>query len=160
MSEITTKNDDKEDTILSLYRLGWQPRRIALETDEDIKQVRTIIHTASKSTQFYNKEDKELADAMRDLAWRAYYEAREIFDIGSPAEKFQMTKILLSRTAAMVGQQTTTRYDEMRTELDTIIATALRGTDEILAEPEYDEAELTVGAAVIDVDDSDQGLDY
>jgi hypothetical protein len=74
-----------------------------------------------RMTSYLQPEDKELADAMRDLAWRAYNEAKVIIEYGSPGERLGLIKTILARTSSMVGVETTTRYDEMRNEFDEMV---------------------------------------
>ncbi len=156
MSQIELAN--QTEAVVTLYQMGLDPYRIAAAVKSDIHYVRKILRNTNIVKDFTEPADKELADAMRNLAWRAYEEALEIFEYGSPAEKFGITKAIIARTASMVGQQTTTRYDEMRNELEEIMSKQIRGSDEVLVDPEeieYDAPELTTGFVDFDINDSD-----
>jgi len=111
----------KIEVIELLHRMGVDDKKIAQELSIPVANVRAVL-TMRRTTSYLQPEDKELADAMRDLAWRAYNEARVIIEYGSPGERLGLIKTILSRTSAMVGQETTTRYDEMRNEFDEMVA--------------------------------------
>lgn len=149
---------NQTEAVVTLYQMGLDPYRIAAAVKSDIHFVRKVLRQSNFVKEFTEPADKELADAMRNLAWRAYEEALDIFEYGSPAEKFGITKAIIARTASMVGQQTTTRYDEMRNELEEIMGKQIRGTEEVLVDPEemtYDAPELATGFVDFNVDDSD-----
>lgn len=103
-----------------LHRMGIDDRRIARELDIPVTNVRAVL-TMRATTSYLAPEDKELADAMRDLAWRAYREAKVIIEYGAPGERLGLIKTILSRTTSMVGAETTTRYDEMRNEFEEML---------------------------------------
>lgn len=103
-----------------LHRMGVQDKQIAKELDIPIVNVRAYL-TARRTTTYLAPEDKELADAMRDLAWRAYREAKVLIEYGAPGERLGLIKTILARTTSMVGAETTTRYDEMRNEFEDML---------------------------------------
>jgi hypothetical protein len=103
-----------------LHRMGVEDKKIATELDIPIVNVRAVL-TLKRTTSYLAPEDKELADAMRDLAWRAYREAKVIIEYGAPGERLGLIKTILSRTTSMVGAETTTRYDEMRNEFEEML---------------------------------------
>ncbi len=123
-----------------LHRLGVDDRKIAKELDIPIVNVRAVL-TLRATTSYLAPEDKELADAMRDLAWRAYREAKVIIEFGAPGERLGLIKTILSRTTAMVGAETTTRYDEMRNEFDEMLTG-------FLSDDELDTLEIEAGPDV------------
>lgn len=163
-TELVEVPPNKEELIRSLYAMGQDPYKIASIVREDIVYVRRILSKYSRRTEFTHFEDKELADAMRTLAWRALEEALEVFENGHPVERLALTKTIIGRTASMVGSQTTTHYDDMRNELEEIF-TGVRGTEEPLTIPEelevdIDEPESRSEVADIDIDDYDEGSNY
>lgn len=103
-----------------LHRMGVPDNKIAKELDIPIANVRAYL-TMRQTTTYLAPEDKELADAMRDLAWRAYKEAKVLIEYGAPGEKLGLIKTILARTTSMVGAETTTRYDEMRNEFEEML---------------------------------------
>ena len=135
-----------------LYRMGVDEKTIAKELDLPVANVRGAI-TYRQTSTFLEPEDRELADAMRDLAWRAYREAKILIEFGSPGDRLGLIKTILSRTTSMVGAETTTRYDEMRNEFEEML-TGFHGR-----EPYTWEAEEEIGAspASIEAVDSDEG---
>jgi len=108
------------DAIELLHRFGISDKAIAKELDIPIANVRAVL-TMRRTINYLQPEDKELADAMRDLAWRAYKEAKVIIEYGSPGERLGLIKTILARTTSMVGAETTTRYDEMRNEFEEMV---------------------------------------
>jgi hypothetical protein len=95
---------------------------------------------ARATIEFTNVEDAELADAMRELAWIAIEEATIKIKFGAPGEQMGLIKTILARTASMVGSETTTRYELMRSEFDEMVS-EIRGGDVVLEEP-FDMEEL------------------
>lgn len=114
-------NTPKIDAIELLHRVGVDERTIAKELDIPVANVRAVL-TMRRTITYLQPEDKELADAMRDLAWRAYNEAKVIIEYGSPGERLGLIKTILARTSSMVGAETTTRYDEMRNEFEEMVS--------------------------------------
>jgi hypothetical protein len=142
------------DVIELLHRLGIEEKTIARELDLPLVNVRAVL-TMRRVSSYLQPEDKELADAMRDLAWRAYKEAKVIIEYGSPGERLGLIKTILSRTSAMVGQETTTRYDEMRNEFDEMLAGFFTAYDDTDDYPN----EIEAGSASIETMDSDERRD-
>lgn len=146
---------DKQNLILNLHAVGNDPYRIAVAVREDIVYVKRVIKQHQHHKTFSEPEDKEIADAMRTLAWRALDEALDIYQYGHPTEKYGLTKTILARVSGLVGQQTTTRYEDMRNELEEILG-AQRGTDAPLEEPVI-ETEPQLDAPGWDTYDPDEG---
>jgi hypothetical protein len=134
---------ERIDVIEILHRLGVEDKKIASELDIPIANVRAVL-TMRRSVSYLAPEDKELADAMRDLAWRSYREAKVIIEYGSPGERLGLIKTILSRTSAMVGQETTTRYDEMRNEFDEMLTGFFSDSDDELQWPEIEAGSTVV----------------
>lgn len=140
----------KDDVIRTLYTMGMDEFRIAAAIREDVKFVKSRIRKITSKTEFSNPEDSDLANAMRNLAWKAYEEALVTIQFGSPGERLGLIKTIIGRTAGMLGTETTTRFDDMRNEFDEMM-TQITGNDNTV--PEVDIAEVIASAVAIDSDD-------
>lgn len=130
-----------------LYRMGIGEKEIAKQLNLPIQNVRAVLTMRQVST-YLAPEDKELADAMRDLAWRAYREAKVLIEFGAPGERLGLIKTILARTTQMVGSETTTRYDEMRNEFDEMLTGFFTDDDD-------DQLEIEAGTDAGEAFDSD-----
>lgn len=59
-------------------------------------------------------EDEQLAGGMRQLAWRVHSEAMWILENGHPDQKMAIIRTVLSKTAGLIGQESTTSFEESR----------------------------------------------
>ena len=87
-------------------------------------------------------EDQQLSVGMRQLAWRAYAESMRIFDEGHPNDKLSLMKTILSRTAGLIGQESSTTLTESKEAFSRIFSAQREGITPhvITAEPiELDE---------------------
>lgn len=119
----------KDDVIMSLHRMGMDEFAIAAAVREDVKLVKSRIRKFTTTTRFSNPEDTDLANAMRNLAWKAYEEALVTIQVGAPAERLGLLKTILGRTASMIGTETSTQFDDMRNEFDDMLS-RIRSDDE------------------------------
>lgn len=63
-------------------------------------------------------EDQQLASGMRQLAWKAWREAMWILDNGAPDQKMTLMKVVLGKTAGLIGQETTNTFEDTKESLE------------------------------------------
>lgn len=153
----TTELVGKADVVEKLYRFGLDEQEIANALGLDPHLVRGVLVTRQVTTRFINPADKELADAMRHLAWVAYKEALSTIRYGSSGERLGLIKTILGRTTSMVGMETTTRLDDMRNEFDEMVSGIV--TNPIAPDLLDIEPDAELSATPFDSYYSDQGVD-
>lgn len=132
------------DLIRNLKRMGVDDKTIAASAGLTVSEVRTILHT----TYQLSPQDEELANAMRTLAWTAFEEAMNTLIYGSPQEKQSLVRIIIGRAMGLVGMTAQSQTQEMRTEMNKILAMISE------ASPPLDVETIPV---TLDTDDSDEG---
>jgi hypothetical protein len=95
-----------------------------------------------KQTVTLTPEDQQLAAGMRQLAWKAHGEAMWLMDNGSPDQKMVILRVVLGKTAGLIGQETSSSFEETKESVERIWADmrAVRSADVVtdLPVPESD----------------------
>jgi hypothetical protein len=85
--------------------------------------VRTIRHTE------LTPEDRQLQTVMRSLAFRAAAEAQYILNYGHPNQRMSIIRTVLGRTAGLIGQESTSTFEESREAIGRIFAAQTQGIE-------------------------------
>lgn len=146
---------EKQQAVELLLRCGVTESIIVKETGVSLTAVREIAQMKSSTTfsTRLNPKDAQLADAMRDLAWKAYDEARITMEFGSPAERSSLVRAVIARSMALVGAEKSSTMDTIREEFNDLIGNIRSPIDTEYDLPEDDDYALEIGAASIDADD-------
>jgi hypothetical protein len=67
-------------------------------------------------------EDEQLANGMRQLAWKAWGEAMWILNNGHPDQKLVLLRTILGKVAGLIGQESTTSHEETKQAVNRIWA--------------------------------------
>lgn len=134
-----------------LVGIGMKPHDVAVALGVSKREVESL--TSSRITTTLKEEDQRLAEAMRQLAWKANEYALETFEFGHPREKAELTRAILGRTMGLVGLEQTQQVDTLRQEFEKLLRDA-RGTDSSIEEVS---PHVALSAPPIDVDDPDEG---
>lgn len=67
-------------------------------------------------------EDQVLAAGMRQLAWKAWRNAMWLLDNGSPDQQMTLMKVVLGKTAGLIGQENSTSFEETKDSVERIWA--------------------------------------
>lgn len=142
---------ERNASAAQLVSLGVDPHVVAAAMQLPLKDVQTLYAQRTEVSTRLSPEDKQLAEAMRGLAWRAYEEGMKTLEFGRPDHKQALVRLILQRSMGLVGMETTERFEELRTDFEALLQsnTAL---------PEGVHAAESLSDA-LDVDDSDEGLD-
>lgn len=139
--------DDRKAAAAQLVALGVNEHVVAAGMGLSLKDVQTL-HVERTTTKL-SPEDKQLAEAMRGLAWRAYEEAMVTLEFGHPHDKQALIRLILQRSMGLVGMETTERFDELRTDFESLLTSAR----------EMGTVDADSAAIPIDADYSDEGPD-
>lgn len=71
-------------------------------------------------TVILEKEDRELADAIRGLTWQAISEATTIMQYGPTSERQALIKVLLTNAARLIGATSSSNVEEGRVALNEV----------------------------------------
>lgn len=121
-------NPDADAFIARMLGKGVPAGQVASLLDIPVDYVRTI----SFGRELQTNEPVELGEAMLDLGWRAYWEARNILEEGSFPAKLALIRTIYTRTAAYMKGTTPATFDDLRAELRSLIESPPvdRSTDE------------------------------
>lgn len=106
-----------EDVALKLQAAGVPAETIAAATGQPVPTITTLIRQRS-----YIPEDQQLAEAARRLAWKVHAKAMDILERGHPNRQMEIIKIVLGRTAGLIGEETQTSVLEQKATLDKLFA--------------------------------------
>lgn len=113
--------DDKRESAAQLVAMGVDPHIVAAGMQLPLKDVQTLYAQRTEVSTRLSPEDQQLAEAMRGLAWRAYEEAMVTLEFGRPDHKQALVRIILQRSMGLVGMESTERFDELRTDFETLL---------------------------------------
>lgn len=117
-----------------LLRCGVDKHKIIEETGisyhylNEIQSARSLTFSTT-----LNSKDKELADAVRELAWKAMEVANETLMFGAPADRMILARGIVGRSMALIGAEKTSKIDELRDSFNELI-----GSTQAPEEFEYD----------------------
>lgn len=156
MTMLERQPPEKKEAIELLLRCGVTENVIAKELDIPIVVVREVAQfraTTTFSTRL-NPKDAELAEAMRNLAWKAYQEALVTMEFGNPTERASLVRAVINRSMSLVGAEKSNTMDRIRDEFNEMVG-AIRAPDDYEYElPEDDEDAVEAGSTTIDSYDS------
>lgn len=91
----------------------------------------TPIHVLSRTLRrtTLTPEDEQLANAMRQMAWKAWTEAMWTLENGHPDAKLSLLRVILGKTAGLIGQESSTTFEESK-EAVTRIFSQMRDVEE------------------------------
>lgn len=72
-------------------------------------------------TTILEKEDRELADAIRALTWKAIHEADMIMEYGPSSERFALIKTMVTNAARLIGATSSSNIEEGRVALSSLL---------------------------------------
>lgn len=144
----TVADVEKNAAASQLVALGVDAHIVAASLQLPLKDVQTLYAQRTEVTTRLSPEDRQLAEAMRGLAWRAYEEAMKTLEFGRPDHKQALVRLILQRSMGLVGMETTERFDELRNDFEGLLAANRLPAEGVHAE---------LGTPPIDVDDSDEG---
>jgi hypothetical protein len=80
------------------------------------------VHTLARSLHhtYLTPEDEQLASGMRQLAWRVQSWAMQVMENGHPDQQMQVVRTVLSKTAGLIGQESTSSYEETQEAISRI----------------------------------------
>lgn len=84
-----------------------------------------LVRTLQRTT--LTPEDRQLSAGMRQIAWRAYSHAMWVFDQGHPSDQLALTKTILTRVAGLIGQESSTSFEESKEAVTRILAAQRQG---------------------------------
>lgn len=126
-TSMETAVTEKLDAAVELVNRGVDPNIVASSLGLPVKDVRSLHAQATQITTRLSPEDQELAEEMRALVKRAVEEAWVTLEFGRPDDKQALIRLLLTRSMGLVGMETTQRFDEMRTEFESLMGDARKG---------------------------------
>jgi len=135
-----------------LVAAGASEQTVAAALQLPMRDVKTLYAQRTEVSTVLQEEDKQLADAMRQIAWKAVNEAFYTLEYGHTADKQALVRTILGKTMGLVGAETTQRFDEMRGEFESLLT-------RMTTLPEGVSANAELGPPAIDVDDPDEGSD-
>jgi len=114
MTDLTLSADD---VLRNLDSIGMSIEVAAAITGRSVSEIKGII----KQKRFI-PEDAQIASAMRQLAWRVWAKSMEILEHGHPDQQAQIIRIVLSRTAGLIGEESDTSLEEQKQAINRILA--------------------------------------
>jgi len=135
-----------EDIALRLRAAGVPNETIAAVTGQSVPSITRITRQRS-----FIPEDQQLAEAARRLAWKVHAKANHILDHGHPSKQMEIIKIVLGRTAGLIGEETQTSVLEQKASLEALFA-SMRN---VPTGPSYVES----SPPLIELDDSGQEVE-
>ena len=112
---------EKKEAAMRLAAMGVSEHVVAAAFQLPLSDVKTLYAQRVEHSRQLSPEDKQLAEAMRGLVWRAYEEAMRILEYGHPDKKDALVRLILQRSLGLVGMESTERFDELRSAFDTML---------------------------------------
>lgn len=103
--------------IVQMTSRGVAPEAVAALLGISVGAVRRV----SITTKTWLTDDDVMADNMRNLLGLAYSRAVEVFQFGPQAEQASLTRLLLAYALKSISGESTSEYDEIRTEFETAL---------------------------------------
>lgn len=128
LTDVSSDVVSKREVAEQLLAYGIDPTQVAAVTRLPIKTVNAI--STFRETTTLNAQDKELAEAMRNLAWIAYEEAVYLIQFGSPVDRIGIIKLILGRSMGLIGAEKSSRFDEMRSTFEDMM-NGIRSPEEV-----------------------------
>ena len=129
---------DPKHVAAEMLRTGMRTIEVARVLKRSEQWVRNVSNSALMVTVQLQPEDRDIADAMRELTWEAIYQARETLQFGSPADRHQLVRAIVSRGMGLIGAEKTTRLDQLRAEMEQTFG-KIRADEDDLDELDYDD---------------------
>lgn len=72
-------------------------------------------------TTILEKEDRELAEAIRALTWKAIHEADMIMEFGPSSDRMALIKTVITNAARLIGATSSSNVEEGRVALGSLL---------------------------------------
>lgn len=115
---MTDLQADVSQYIISLLEDGVPTAPIAKAFSVDQFTVKSL--QATLRTKRYGSS--EIAELLSGLMFEAYEEAKTQIRAGSPATKFRMISLVLSRALPLVGKQSPEEFERLRAEMQSMLS--------------------------------------
>lgn len=145
---------ETQKTVELLLRCNVAPVKVAAETGVALVHVNEManFHLSKTFSTTLNTKDAELADAARELAWKAFNVANETLQFGSPADRMMLARGIVNRSMTLIGAEKTSKLDELRDSFNELIG-ATNSPDELDYDLPEDQDAIEIGTVAEYTDD-------